>query len=68
MVRSFRTPKGSICPAPKQVREHAIVIAGKLIRNKTELHGSEWRMNVTDENGRPVFTFRFAADDQGSAP
>jgi hypothetical protein len=29
----------------------------------TVWNGSEWRMNVTDEAGLPVFTLRFAADD-----
>lgn len=41
--------------------------SGEMLRemNPASPRNSEWRMEVTDEGGRPVFTFRFSATDHG---
>ena len=48
-----------------EARDQALTAAGEMIKHQkdTVWNGSEWRMHVTDEAGRPVFTLRFAADD-----
>ena len=53
-----------------EARHQAVTAAGEMIKHQddTVWNGSEWRMNVTDEAGRHVFTLRFAADNhEGSA-
>jgi hypothetical protein len=52
-----------------EARDQALTTAGEMIKHQdhTVWNGSEWRMNVTDEAGRPVFTLRFAADDHPKA-
>jgi hypothetical protein len=52
-----------------EARDQAVTAAGEMIKHQedTVWNGHEWRMNVTDEAGRPVFTLRFAADDHAKA-
>ena len=43
--------------------------SGEMLRefDPARPESAEWRMQVTDEGGRPVFTFRFSATDHGGS-
>jgi hypothetical protein len=57
--------EGTELAGVSEARDQAVTTAGEMIKhqNDTVWNGSEWRMIVTDEAGRPVFTLRFSADD-----
>ncbi len=67
--RSIRDTDGIELAGVAEARHQAIATAGEMIRldGHTVWNGGEWRMDVTDETGSPVFTLRFAADDHAKA-
>jgi hypothetical protein len=50
-----------------EARNEAITSAGEMIRHRGSVvwSGVEWRMQVTDETGRTVFTLHFSASSNG---
>jgi hypothetical protein len=45
-------------------KREAIRTSGEILRENThQLSGTEWRMDVADEAGDPVFTLRFSATE-----
>jgi hypothetical protein len=67
--KDIRDHEGTELAGVAEARDQAIKAAGEMIKHHgdTVWNGSEWRMNVTDEAGSPVFTLRFAADDFATA-
>jgi hypothetical protein len=67
--KDIRDIEGTELAGIAEARDQAVTAAGEMIKHDgdTVWNGSKWRMHVTDEAGRPVFTLHFAADDHAEA-
>jgi hypothetical protein len=58
---------GFVLPDLQAARAEAIAAAGEMIRDlRGKLSAPGWRMDVTDDAGRPVLTLRFSAEEHGA--
>lgn len=57
--------EGTPLPGPAEARAQALRMAGEILREEGMRfwRGAEWRMDVTDEARRTLFTLRFSADE-----
>jgi hypothetical protein len=66
--KDFPDDEGSELAGPEEAREHAIVVAGAMLKDHGRHfwnHG-EWRMLVLDESGATVCSLRFAAEQNAA--
>ena len=62
--RDLRDKDGTELPDMPAVRAEAIRAAGEMLRDLAgAFTGAEWRMDVTDEEGRPVLVLRFSVTE-----
>jgi hypothetical protein len=62
--RDLPDEDGADLPDLQAVRAEAIRAAGEMLRDLAgAFTGEEWRMDVTDEEGRPVLVLRFSATE-----
>ena len=67
--RNIPDQDGTDLPDIKAVRGEAIRAAGEILADiNGGLSHEEWRMEVTDEVGRPVLTLRFSATEHVHQP
>lgn len=66
--RDIPDTEGTSLAGPDEARAQALRTAGEILREEgmTFWRGAEWRMEVTDEARRRVFTLRFSADEHGT--
>ncbi len=58
---------GTELPDLQSVRVEAVALAGALLKDHAPTwDGSDWKMTVTDEAGRPVFKLCFSAETLGT--
>ena len=62
--RDIPDEDGADLPDLQAVQAEAIRAAGEMLRDiDGAFTGEEWRMDVTDEAGRPVLTLRFSVTE-----
>ena len=62
--KDYTDREGVELPDAKSAREEAIRAAGGMLRDMSSRFATEeWRMNVTDRDGRPVLTLQFRVED-----
>jgi len=65
---STRDTEGTELPDISAAQHHAIRTSGEILRDMGARYwgGTEWKLEVTDEQGRVLFVLRFSAEEHPS--